>query len=106
MSKKLMKFSDQELIKELISRGNHFPTLHSDCTIDAPSIFLEIPIKEIIEHTSGDLIVKDEFYTEHFLSVFSSVDWDYVRDMAFYTTIDYINFTLRRNFVNQNSNQK
>jgi hypothetical protein len=104
MAKKLSKFSDHELIKELISRGYHFPTHNSDCSIDAPSIFLEIPIKDVIEHTSGDLLVKDEFYTEHFLSVFNSVDWDYARDMAFYTVIDYINFSLRRNFVNQNSN--
>ncbi|WGK94542.1 MULTISPECIES: hypothetical protein [Flavobacterium] len=103
MAKKLSKFSDQELIKELISRGNHFPTLHSDCTINSPSVFLDLPIQEIVEYTSGDLRVNDEFFTENYLSVFNSLDWDYARDLAFFSVIDYINFTLRRKCVNENS---
>ncbi len=93
MKNNLNKFSNQELVDELISRGDKFVT--SMESVSTPSVFLELSFDDIYEITSGDEEVTEEFFDEHFDEVYDSVDWDDVRFKALIYVIDFISLTLR-----------
>lgn len=101
--KKLKKVSDQELVNELISRGHGFVSSYSGDEIKDSSIFLGIPFEDVLEVTSGDEEVSDEFFDEHFMSVYKSVDWVDVRERAFIYVYDFISLTLRKKYGVLNS---
>jgi hypothetical protein len=96
--KKLKKISSQDLVNELISRGNNFSTFYSKDTIISPSNYLEIPYKHILEVTSRDEKITREFFDKHFFSVYNSIDWNDIRERAFIYVVDFIGLTLRKNF--------
>lgn len=102
MKKNLNKFSEQELVNELISRGNNFTTVYCNNRIKSPSNYLEIPFEHIFEMTACDEEFTEEFFDENFMSVYNSMDWDDVRERAFIYVIDFIILTLRKKFNESN----
>ena len=90
--------SNQDLVNELIARGNDFSTFYPDSMITSPSNYLEIPFEHILEMTSCDEEYTEEFFDENFMSVYNSMDWEDVRERAFIYVIDFIILTLRNKF--------
>jgi hypothetical protein len=96
--KKLKKISSQDLVNELIKRGNNFTTVYYDDRISSPSNYIEIPYQHILEMVSCDKEITKEFFDKNFMSVYHSVDWCDVRERAFYFVVDFIILTLRNRF--------
>jgi len=96
--KKLKKISSQDLVNELIKRGDDFSTFYPNSKITSPSNYLEIPFEHILEMTSCDEEYTEEFFDENFMSVYNSMDWNDVRERAFIYVIDFIILTLRNKF--------
>jgi hypothetical protein len=95
---KIKNFSNQELVNELVSRGHNFATNYSGGKISELSNFIEIPFEAIVEITSSDEKISDEFYDEHFMSVYKFIDWGDVRERAFIHVFDFISLTLRKKY--------
>jgi hypothetical protein len=100
--KKLKKISSQNLVNELIKRGDDFSTFYPNSKITSPSNYIEIPYEHILEMVSCDKGITEEFFDKNFMSVYHSVDWCDVRERAFYFVVDFIILTLR-NRLNDSS---